>query len=270
MKSVHAIASSLLSTIVTTTALTAAFISVSGCGLDAQSSTSSTEPLSQVERLLIDEATGDSIKLADIYRAIFEPDAVKISFREIGDYSNGREIQVVGEIYYSEGDIFLLNFAKGETNPPANFATVDGDLYRWTPDEPTGEKLTRYPGDAAALAAHFIDPAAIAQKIYQQTQSQPDLFTQTAVEGGTDYEYKDASVIFRGIRVLEEPLWLKQFISYSGCFGDQCSPERRARYIFEIDRPLPVNEIPDEVRQLPKDVNFEPSERTARDFITRL
>lgn len=206
--------------------------------------------------------------LTDVYKAIFEPQAVKIPFRYTKETVDGEDILQAGTMYYSKGDLFILNEMPEATNWTTNFATINGELYTWESGEKSGLKLTRFKGDTIELLDYWIDPALIMRFTYLDYQAQPEAFEVIAQPDEKLYlKRKNVPNGFVGMRIEESPHWMSALVTRQcgeeGCLTDEI-------FALEVDRPIPIDAIPDAIKGLPEDVTFEPSEQTADSYMTYL
>lgn len=219
--------------------------------------------------------------LNEMYAALFEPAAVKMPFRVIQEKNAEQTILCSGTIYYSQGDLFLQQDVSTKCAwPLPNLATLDGALYTWDSGTSEGEILTRFTGDTVELVEYLINPTLIKTSFYYQYQEAPEKFTVTEFDGVMTLRANDLEYGFGGILITRDPLWLKGFVMYEcdtqACFdtameNDFSVPEDfPIRNVMEIDAPIPLAEIPDEVKVLPEGVTFNPSGQTADRFMTYL
>ena len=206
--------------------------------------------------------------LDEVYKAMFEPQAVKIPFRHVRETAAGKEILQTGTIYYSQGDLFILNELPNPEVEATNFATVGGELYTWESESTTGLKLTRFKGDTVELLDYWIDPAMIMRFTYLDYQQKPDDFE--VIEKGSELylQRKEAPHGFAGIRVGEAPHWMSAMVTLQ-CEGETCSAAGDTTSL-EIDRPISIENIPEVVKALPEGVTFEPSDQTVDSYLVYL
>ena len=74
--------------------------------------------------------------------------------------------------------------------------------------------------------------------------------------------FKQVKWSFAGIKVQENPFWLRSFI-FCNC---QSVKPFTPIAIFEVNRPIPLEKIPKSIKVLPSDVTFEPSETTVENY----
>lgn len=232
----------------------------------------------EMERFLMDAADSASPEnpvsyLSEVYAAIFEPEAVKIPFQYVKETAAGTEVLQSGAMYYSQGDLFILNDPV-DSSPlniatwGTNFATVDGELYAWNPEETTGLQLTRFQGDTIELLDYWIDPAMLMRFTYLDYQQKPENFKVIEVGEETYLQRKEATYGFAGMRIAESPHWMSALVTL-GCQEETC-PTTGETFTVEIGRPIPIEAIPEDVRTLPSEITFEPSDQTADSYLIYL
>jgi hypothetical protein len=200
--------------------------------------------------------------LKDVLQQLFNPPAVQIPFRFVTDKAGVKVTNYAGDIYFSQGAIFI-NY--NESNNDDHFATIDNKLYTWKTGKPEGETLKRFPGDTLAFVMYMIDPAAIMRSIYVQYLDEPQKFTvKPGMNGEKSILFKQVKNGFKGIRVQSKPFWLKGFLLAA-------APEKGGQTgSLEIDAPIALAAIPQTLLTLPQGVTFKPSQETLRNRMTYL
>ena len=222
--------------------------------------------------------------LREIFEAIFEPTAVKIPMRVFAE--DGTLIRA-STIYYSEGELFsrsepIESGAEpfgGEDNE-TNFATIDGSLYAWESNESVGKELTRFTGDTVSLVIYLTDWSIAMRSTYFHYLREPENFIATEDNGVTTLTFNDAdtdtsSDFFEGMRFSSDPLWMDALIlNIPDCKRElapleNCSEADRTtqEITMEVGYPIPIEEIPADVKTLPEGVTFEPSPWTASSYM---
>ncbi|MEL7358945.1 MAG: hypothetical protein AAFN40_20600 [Cyanobacteria bacterium J06560_6] len=202
-----------------------------------------------------------------MYQSIFEPAAVKIPMRIVNEDG---EVLGSSALYFSDGELFNVHDFYPEAGNTRSFITQDGQLYTWQNGETTGQILTRFTGDTVELTDYIIDFSVLMRSTYNQYLRSPDQFTATVDEGVTTLIYNEESQPFVGIRFTEDPLWMRALLmEFEDCAFEGCTEEQAdmRRVTLEVDPPIPLEEVPADVKQLPEDVTFEPSEQTADSFM---
>lgn len=232
----------------------------------------------EMEQFLLDAANQAAAEnpvsyLSDVYAAMFEPEAVKIPFQYVKETAAGQEILQSGNIYYSKGDLFILNDllkedTSGITDWGTNFATIDGQLYSWKTGADSGVQLTRFQGDTIELLDYWVDPAMLMRFTYLDYQQKPEDFEVITVGEETYLRRKSAPYGFAGMRVETAPHWMSALVTIS-CKETVCDASEET-YVIEIDRPIPIEAIPADVQTLPEGITFEPSTQTADSYLTYL
>ncbi len=194
----------------------------------------------------------------DVLDQLFKPAAVQIPFRFITTPKGDRVVNYAGNIYFSQGAVFV-NYDGAQDDE--QFATIDGQLYMWKASASTGEILTRFPGDTLAFVMYMVDPAAIMRSIYSQYLEKPKEFNvTTAADGTRSLLLKQAQSGFKGIRIQPQPFWLRAFLLENQ--NDVGS--------LEIDPPIALEQLPQELLVLPPGVKFERSKSTLKERMTYL
>ncbi len=207
-----------------------------------------------------DSPTSQALK--DVLKQLFNPPAVQIPFRFVTDNAGVKVTNYAGDIYFSQGAIFI-NY--NESNNDDHFATIDNKLYTWKTGKSEGEMLKRFPGDTLAFVMYMIDPAAIMRSIYVQYLDEPQKFTvKPGINGEKSILFKQVKNGFKGIQVQSKPFWLKGFLLAAAKEkGGQTGS-------LEIDPPIALAAIPQGLLTLPPGVTFKPSQETLRNRMTYL
>jgi hypothetical protein len=220
-------------------------------GLAAMRQQAETEPNSPTNQAL-----------KDVLNQLFQPQAVQIPFRFITDKAGVKATNYAGNIYFSQGAVFI-NY-NGVANDD-HFATIGNKLYTWKTGATQGEMLKRFPGDTLAFVMYMIDPSAIMRSIYVNYLDEPQKFTvKSGPKGEKAILFKQIKDGFKGIRIQEKPFWLK------GVLLEIAKAQEVQIGSLEIDTPIGLEAIPPELLTLPKGVKFKPSEATLRDRMTYL
>ena len=205
-----------------------------------------------------------------MYQSIFEPAAVKIPMRIVdGD----GEVLGSSALYFSDGELFNIHEFYPEEGSTRSFITQDGKLYTWENGETTGQILTRFTGDTVELTDYIIDFSVLMRSTYNEYLRSPDQFTANTDGDITTVIYNEESQPFVGIRFTEDPLWMRALLmEFEDCPFETCTDDQAdvRQVALEVDPPIPLEEVPAEVQQLPEEVTFEPSEQTADSFMSFL
>jgi hypothetical protein len=202
--------------------------------------------------------TGSEVptNFVQVLRAVFEPNAVKINFRNKLSRDGKDIITSSGTMYFSRGEFFL----RYETIPPEkdgerprNYATLNGKLYEWHPQEKKGRTLKRFSGDTVELIDYLIDPAMFMRYTLFEYHRKPENFILTTAATEKQLLRKKMESGFLGIRFVENPLWLTALV-----MRDPANPAS-GQIVFEVDPPKPIDRIPDDVKKLPENATFEDS-----------
>lgn len=236
-------------------------------GSDATHAEITRDIYSQIEAAA---AASQSIppELAEVYKAIFEPPAVKIPFRVVRESDQSQEILYSTAIYYSQGEIVFVDDAESPLpNRLNSFITLGDNLYTWAPGAQTGEILSRFTGDTVELVDFLINPIPLVRYLYLAYSASPEAFSVTATDGETFVREDGVIEGLVGIKFQRDPLWLS-----AGVFGDRLTEDAADadRLVLEIDPPIPLETIPPELQTLPEGVTFEPSENTVNNFLIEL
>lgn len=205
----------------------------------------------------------DSEGYMALYESILEPPAVKIPIRTRSE--DGEDLGSVS-MYYSQGEFFLES--KGR-----RFATVDGNLYTWQEGETTDAILTRCIGDTLTLLTYMSDYSGIMNSIYRSYLLTPDRFEVTEEEVRTLLEPKAGtySDFLVSIRFVRAPLWMSQLtLAFPDCQDNSCDDSELKQVVMEFGSPIPLEEIPTQVKELPNNVTFSPSSNTVSVFLNYL
>lgn len=267
----------LLSTLATALIVCSPSTAIAGIwGFEQQFADRENVPTEEIVQSIYDQIEGaDDIQAgADnvlaMYQSIFEPAAVKIPMRIV---SGDGEVLGASALYFSDGDLFNVHEFYPEGGNTRSFVTQDGKLYTWQNGEATGQILTRFTGDTVELTDYIIDFSVIMRSTYNNYLRNPEQFTATENDGTTTILYNGETQPFLGIRFTEEPLWMRALLmEFEDCPFESCTEQQTdmQRVALEVDPPIPLEAIPAEVRQLPEDVTFEPSEQTADSFMSFL
>jgi len=199
-----------------------------------------------------------SVEGKQIANAILDPKAVKIPFSAFIEKGNSKQILASGTMYYSKGDLFVLNDKSDRENRSINYATIGGKLYRWKFGAKKGEILKRYTKDTEALLGYLLDVSLIKASIYRDYREKPNNFLVSQEGDAKTILYKQISNGFAGIKIQESPFWMSSFL-HCDCVSITSTT---ALTVFEINRPIPLEKIPDSVKVLPSGVKFKPTEDT--------
>lgn len=202
--------------------------------------------------------------------AIFTPKAVKLTFSTfsaIGEKENPRYSMQSGNIYYSNGELFVLYDESSQGEPNTNFATINGKLYAWENGAKEGEILKRIDKDTEALLIYMVDPAGFKRSVYFQSyREKPSDFNVTQQGDTKTILFKQVKWSFAGVKIQEHPFWLRSFVF---CNCQSVKPFTPVS-ILEVSRPIPIEQVPESVKVLPPDVKFEPSEATVEYYLKYL
>jgi hypothetical protein len=207
----------------------------------------------------------------EVFQAVFEPAAVKIPFRTVQVKGADRKILEDGVIYFAKGQIVVKH---NSTLPNANipdFATIGDKLYAWKPGEKEGKILKRFTGDTIELVDYLIDPALLMRYTYFDYKRSSKDFTASNIQNSTTILRKQAPYGFVGIRFNSAPLWLGTNM-IARCNSEICPPVTAGTELtqFEIDRPISIPQIPNELLKLPKNVKFIQSEGSIDQYLSYL
>ena len=237
-----------------------------------------------------DEGLGKPF-LRPIVDRILEPNAVEISFRHRME-NTGKESQTIasGKIYISRGKLFVCHrvindelysrrFASSEHSPEddslMNYATINGSLYQWRVlySNGKGKRLQRYPGDTISLLMYLIDPGALMKFLYGdyihsiENKGDESIPHRELQDNKIEIMSKDPdNRLYMGARVAEDPPWFHAAIFPWDLEGK----ERNSFYIYEIDYPKVIEHIPESVKGLPENIEFEESSLTAESVMVYL
>jgi len=210
-----------------------------------------------------------------IVDSILEPNAVEISFRHKME-NTGKETQTIasGKIYFSRGKLFLchriINDKLYSRWFPSNehfddsLLNYNGSLYRWSvlSSNGKGKRLQRFPGDTIGLLMYLIDPAGIMKDLYRgyiENKDDESVPHRKLQDNKIEITYKDSdNRLYMSTRVSEDPPWIHAAI-YP---GDLYAKDRNSYYIYEIDYPKVIENIPESVKSLPENLEFEESSET--------
>jgi hypothetical protein len=202
----------------------------------------------------------------EVFQAVFEPAAVKIPFRTVQLKGSDRQILADGVIYFAKGQLVVKhNSTLAKANTP-DFATIGDQLYAWKPGEKQGKILKRYTGDTIELVDYLIDPALLMRYTYFDYKRSPKDFTVNNIQSSTTILRKNAPYGFVGIRFKSETSII------APCKTETCSEVAANTELtqFEIDRPIPISQIPTELLKLPKNVKFTQSAGSVDQFLSYL
>ncbi len=213
------------------------------------------------------------IEFKEVFKAVLEPTAVKIPFRTVKVKGSGRKTEESGVIYFAKGQIVVKHDTVSPKADTSDFVTIGDKLYAWKPGEKKGQILRRFTGDTIELVDYLIDPAMIMRYTYFDYKRSPQSFTASNDQNSTTILGKNSPYSFLGIRFSSAPLWLgTNIIGSLNCKTIVCQPiaADAERTHFEIDRPIPISKIPDELLQLPKNIKFTKSEGTVDQYLSYL
>ena len=204
-------------------------------------------------------------------QAVFEPAAVKIPFRTVQVKGADRKIVEDGVIYFAKGQIVVKHNSTLPNASIPDFATIEGKLYAWALGKKEGQILKRFTGDTIELVDYLIDPALLMRYTYFEYKRSPKDFTVTNVPNSTTILRKQISYGFVGIRFNSVPLWLGNNI-ITNCKTKNCPPITAGTELtqIEIDRPIPIPQIPSELLKLPKNVKFVQSKGSVDQYLSYL
>ncbi len=194
--------------------------------------------------------------------ALFDAPVIKIPFRSVTEEGAQRQIVGSGAIYFARGDLFITQDASPARSAKSSdveesFATINGQLYAWKSGSQTGEILKRFPNDTIAFLFYRIDPSFIMEAIYREYLKAPQNFNVSEQGGVKRLMFRQVqSGGFAGILLRENPFWL------SGIIGQDSASPNAKQTVWEIDPPIPLQQLPAHLKQLPRGVHFAPSPAT--------
>jgi hypothetical protein len=218
----------------------------------------------------VQSSVNPDIEWRQFIDAMFSPKAVKMAFNifsRIGDKESSKNVVASGNIYYSKGELFVLYDKNSKGEPNTNFATINGKLYAWETGTKQGTILKRIDEDTEALLIYSVDPAGFKRATYfDEYRKQPGKFSVMQQGDIKMILLKQVTRPFGGIEIQENPFWLRSFIF---CDCQSVRPTTPVS-VFEVNRPVPLEKIPDSVKVLTPDVKFEPSETTVEYYLKYL
>jgi hypothetical protein len=219
-----------------------------------------TNPLSPV--------ASPEVEVEQLNNSIFNPKAVQIPFGMSIEKGSSRQILASGTIYYSNGELFVRYDKNAENiKPNTNFATINGKLYAWETGAKQGKILKRRHKDTEELLVYLVDISIIKRSIYfQNYRETPDNFVVTQQGDTKTILFKPPIEFVAGIRIQEKPFWLKAFIL---CECKSITPNTSLT-IFEVERPIPLEQIPKAVKALPPGVKFKATNETVDSYLIYL
>ncbi|MCY7321259.1 MAG: hypothetical protein LH660_05520 [Phormidesmis sp. CAN_BIN36] len=201
-------------------------------------------------------------KTSQILHALFDSPAVKIPFRTITIIGSRRSITSSGAIYFAQGGIFIVHDAlpKAPTEryrfgSEESFATLNGEIYTWKDGSKSGEILKRYPKDTLNFLFYSIEPAGVMRSAYQEYIEAPQNFSVSKRGEVNHLMLKQPQSGFAGVLIRENPFWLSGLVMKS-------TESEKTTGISEFDPPIPLQSLPEKIKQLPKGVRFTPSPAT--------
>lgn len=204
-----------------------------------------------------------SSSLLDYLKQIFEPEAIKIDFRTIFNTKNKKEIISQGSIWFSKGNLFIRQHGKGELID--NYITTRDFIYSWETGKKEGTKFKRIENDTIHFLIYFLDSSEIKTCIYQSYLSQPENFITKINNNILEIRLRENDG-FRGIGIIENPLWLKELyvqIPNNNNEGD-------AEYVFQFDSPILIDKIPRKVKKIPREIKWKQSDSTIESLMVYL
>ncbi len=201
-------------------------------------------------------------EISQILHALFDSPAVKIPFRTTFGTKGLQRATSSGAIYFAQGDIFIVYDTPPEAStdlrlePEEEFvATLNGKVYTWKNGSKSGKILKRYPRDTLSLLFYSTDPAGIMRSLYQDYIKAPQNFNVSKQGGVKHLMFKQPQSIFTGILIRENPFWFSGFVT-------KFTDSEGTTGISEFDPPIPLQSLPEKIKQLPKGVRFTPSPET--------
>jgi hypothetical protein len=200
-----------------------------------------------------DKVTSKAFK--DVLQQLFSAPAVQIPFRFVQEQAGIKTPEYAGNIYFSQGAIFVDYDQSAQDD---HFATINHKLYTWKTGAKQGEILERFEGDTLAFVMYLIDPSAIMRSIYVQYLDHPKDFTAKTVANEKVIAFKKPGSGFQDIHVQNTPFWLKSFTL------DLSKDGVKAVGRLEVDAPIALETLPEELLTLPKGVAFKPSKENLK------
>ncbi len=206
---------------------------------------------------------------SDLYHALFDASVIQINFHGVFERGAQTTATPTSTLYFSKGEIFIipaphnaqLDQSQGERR---FFATLNGNVYTWVEGRKEGEILKRVSNDTLNFLFYSIDPSGIGRALYDEHLKAPQNSIISEKGGVKRFMFKKPiSGSFAGVLVREKPFWITGF-----AIATEKSTGGTA--IFEVDPPIPLETIPEAVRQLPKDVQFSPSPQTLQNWMVYL
>jgi hypothetical protein len=210
-------------------------------------------------------------EISQMFHALFDAPAVKITVRGVSEEGAQRATIPSKTIYFSKGDIFIIPdpIDSTSTRPPEKeefFATLNGKVYTWREGSKGGQILSRLPNDTIAFLLYSIDPGMMMGSLYRDYyQQKPQDFIKTKQGENQRLMFKQPKSGFAGVVVRENPFWLTGIL-----FETQDSKQPKVLWGLEVDPPVPLQVLPETIKQLPKGVNFTPSGATLKNWAVYL
>jgi hypothetical protein len=205
---------------------------------------------------------------SDLYHELFDAPVIQIKFH--GVFENGTQTVTKhsSTLYFSKGEIFIVPAPRDAKSPDSKesrrfFTTFSGNVYTWEDGHKKGEILKRTPDDTLNFLFYSIDPSGIMRSLYQSYHKTPQEFVSSERDGIKRLMLQTPKSGFAGVLVREKPFW------FTG-FAAAVEKPTSGTAIFKVDPPVPLEAIPEAVRQLPKDVQFSPSQQTLQNWMVYL
>jgi hypothetical protein len=206
-------------------------------------------------------ASATSKAFKDVLKQLFTPPAVQIPFRFVREQAGVKTPEYSGNIYFSQGAIFVDYDQSAKDD---HFATINNKLYTWKTGAKQGEILERFAGDTLAFVMYLVDPSAIMRSIYVQYLDHPKDFTVKTVANEKVIAFKKPESGFKDIHVQNSPFWLKSFTL------DLSKEGVKEVGHLEVDAPIALETLPEELFTLPQGVAFKPSKENLKNRMSYL
>jgi len=191
---------------------------------------------------LIEDSPKQSI-LDQYYRQFLKAGCVKIEYNEIEIINNKEVVINKGEIYY-DGAALIALYENNTGSGVFNYISRPDGLYSWRPGIKNG-KIFEYSADnLKQLLIYLVDASLIKMQLLSDYIDNKKNFTVSAAADCVVLTHNQFSIFAVGMTL--NPLWLR----------DLRLRMKEKIHIIRILRPVNIENIPEKLFEIPKDVVF--------------
>jgi len=197
-------------------------------------------------------------ELIEVARALFDPPGVAIDFSDTTVDPDGAAQTTTGTIWYVRGRLVLEYREVPDGEKPRTIATVGDRLLSWRFGEREAVSYRRYDGDVIEVLLNLVDPMLHKTAIYYAYLRDPSRFTPARDGDSLKLHFEKGEGLAASNTVLLSPLWFREHTF---------TTKRGGTVSWTVERPRPVDELPDHLRSLPDGLVVKPTAATIREIL---